>query len=59
MEIKNLDVKVVPISSDKLNRLAKRPKNSVLNSDKLYDNFGIRMRDWEEALEDYLGADGL
>ena len=59
MEIKNLDVKVVPISSDKLNRLAKRPKNSVLNSDKLYDNFGIRMRPWEEALEDYLGADGL
>ena len=42
-----------PIKSDELNRKAKRPKFSALESAKL-NSFGLRMRNWEDALKDYL-----
>lgn len=53
-KIKNIDVKVNPITSDEFKTVATRPKFSVL------DNFMLRLnnldtfRPWEEALEDYL-----
>lgn len=45
----NVDVQLTPISSEQLNRTAKRPKNSVLINTKL-----PRLRNHEEALTDYL-----
>lgn len=53
-EIKGLDIKVNPITSEELNRPAPRPKFSVL------DNFMLKLiglnsfRNWEEAIEEYL-----
>lgn len=53
--IKGLDVKVNPITSEELNRPAPRPKFSVL------DNFMLKLiglnsfRNWEESIEEYLG----
>jgi dTDP-4-dehydrorhamnose reductase len=44
---------VEPMTTAQLNRPAKRPAYSVLNLDKLKD-LGIEMRDWKEALRDYL-----
>jgi dTDP-4-dehydrorhamnose reductase len=47
-------VPVHPISSDQLNRAAKRPHNSVLGRGKFERETGYRMRPWSEALGDYV-----
>ena len=49
----DIDAKLFPIKSDELNRKAKRPKFSALENAKL-NSFGLRMRNWEDALRDYL-----
>jgi dTDP-4-dehydrorhamnose reductase len=51
------DVEVKPIKSSELKRLARRPIFSLLRNKKL-DDFGLRMRDWKEALKDYLVEKG-
>jgi dTDP-4-dehydrorhamnose reductase len=48
------NISVHPISSDQLNRAAKRPCNSVLDRGKFERETGYRMRPWREALRDYL-----
>ena len=56
-ELKGLDIKVKPITSEQLQRPAKRPKYSVL------DNFMLKLinlntfRHWEEALKEYLDGE--
>lgn len=55
-EIRGMPVKVNPISSDKLNRPAKRPTHSVLNNFNLQTNLGYEMRNWEESLREYLDS---
>ena len=53
-EIKNIDIKVNPVTSDEFKRPAPRPKYSVL------DNFMLKLvglnsfRKWEDSLEEYL-----
>jgi len=53
-EIKNIDIKVNPVSSDQFKRDAERPKYSVL------DNYILKLidqnnfRHWEESLKEYL-----
>ncbi|MCK5255245.1 MAG: dTDP-4-dehydrorhamnose reductase [Deltaproteobacteria bacterium] len=46
--------KVIPISSDQLNRPAKRPGFSALNCRKFTEVTGNKLRSWEEALTDYI-----
>ena len=46
-------IQITPIKSSELKRLAKRPIFSVLRNKKL-DDFGLGMRNWKEALRDYL-----
>jgi dTDP-4-dehydrorhamnose reductase len=46
--------KVVPISSKELARPAKRPAMSVLDNSKFIKFTGYRMRNWQEALKDYV-----
>ena len=53
LEFLDIDAKLFPINSDELNRKAKRPKFSALESSKL-NGFGLRLRNWEDALKDYL-----
>jgi len=50
-------VHITPIKSDELKRLARRPVFSALKNEKL-GNLGLRMRDWEDALGDYLMEKG-
>jgi dTDP-4-dehydrorhamnose reductase len=50
-KIKNINIKINPITPEKLPRPAKRPKYSVLINTK-FD----QLRDWREALVDYLGG---
>ena len=35
---------------------AKRPRNSVLSNEKLYDTFGVRLASWQKALDDVFEA---
>ena len=44
---------ITPIKSSELKRLARRPVFSALQNKK-FDDIGLRMRDWKEALKDYL-----
>ena len=44
---------IKPITSTELNRPAKRPKNSVLNLNKIKSLYGIELRGWEEALDHF------
>ena len=46
---------VIGIISQQLNRPARRPRNSALSQQKL-NGLGIRLRPWQEALEDYIKA---
>jgi len=50
-------IQITPIRSSELKRLAKRPVFSVLKNKKL-DDLGLRMRNWKEALKDYLVEKG-
>lgn len=52
-EILGWDVEVKPIKSGELKRLAKRPRFSALENEKL-EKLGLRMRPWKEALREYL-----
>lgn len=47
-------VKIIPVDSDDLNLLAKRPHNSVLDHTKFEKTFQYKLRPWREALQDYL-----
>ena len=46
-------VQITSIKSSELRRLARRPIFSTLRNRKL-EELGLRMRDWKEALRDYL-----
>ncbi len=52
--LRHMDVSVVPISTSKLDRRAKRPAYSVFDCSKLLSVTGATMRPWQEALNDYL-----
>ncbi len=55
----NKNIKVLPISSKECARLANRPKNSVLNCNKLHQVSKYRMPDWEAALQNYLDTESI
>jgi dTDP-4-dehydrorhamnose reductase len=42
--------RVLPITSEEYPTPALRPKNSLLNNDKLFNAFGIRLDSWDHAL---------
>ena len=46
--------KVIPISSGELNRPARRPAMSVLDNSKFVKFTGYKMRNWKDALKDYI-----
>lgn len=46
--------RVLPISSKELNSPAKRPAMSILDNSKFMKFTGYRMRNWQEALKDYV-----
>lgn len=51
-------VKVIPITSEELARPAPRPRFSVLENYCLRLNLGNSMREWREALEEYMEKNG-
>mgnify|MGYP000544140123 CR=1 FL=1 len=45
---------VIPISTADFFTPAARPKNSVLSCDKIYQDYGIKQKSWEAALNDLI-----
>ena len=43
---------LIPLASRDYPTPARRPRNSVLSNQKLYDRFGVRLADWRSALDD-------
>lgn len=54
LSLKGITTKVTPVTSDKIDRLAKRPKYSVLSTEKFQSITQTKLRPWEAALEEYL-----
>ncbi|HNQ19436.1 MAG TPA: dTDP-4-dehydrorhamnose reductase [Bacteroidales bacterium] len=54
LKISNKDIKLIPIESKDLVRLAKRPLNSVLHKTALMSSGFTLLQNWKLALEDYL-----
>lgn len=50
-EIKNIDCRVLPITSNEFPTAAMRPPFSVLNKGKIKNTFGINIPYWRESLE--------
>ena len=46
--------RVIPISSEELNRPAKRPAMSVMDNSKFNKFTGHKLRDWKDALSEYI-----
>lgn len=55
-KIKNMDVNVIPCSTDEFPRPAKRPKYSVLRNYSLELTTGDITREWQESLKEYIDS---
>ena len=53
LNIRKMNVKIEPVTSDYFKEIAKRPFSSALNNDKFCSNF-YKLRNWKEALRDFL-----
>jgi len=49
----HMNIPVRPISSDRLNRKAKRPRYSVFDCSKVQQDTNVTLRLWQEALKEY------
>ena len=50
----NKKVEIQPIKTEEYSTAAKRPRYSVLSKEKIKRELGLKIRDWDEALEDFL-----
>ena len=52
----NKKIEIQPIKTEEYHTAAKRPRYSVLSKGKIKREFNIKIRDWDEALEDFLST---
>ncbi len=53
-EIANLEIEIVPVSSEQYCSPTKRPKMSILENRRYQKDTGEKLRHWREALKEYL-----
>ena len=53
-ELIQKDIDIISITSAEYPAKAKRPKNSLLSKDKINLAFGVKIRNWQDALEDFI-----
>ncbi len=54
LKLAKLNTRVIPISSQELVRPARRPAMSILDNSKFVKLTGYKMRNWQEALKEYV-----
>jgi len=52
----NKKVEIQPIKTEDYPTVAERPKYSVLSKEKIKKEFGLKIRNWEDALEDFINT---
>jgi len=52
----NKKVEIQPIKTEDYPTAARRPRYSVLFKEKIKKKFGLKIRDWDKALEDFLST---
>ena len=52
----NREVEIKPIKTEEYPTAAERPRYSVLSKDKVKREFNLKIRNWDEALEDFLST---
>ena len=53
-ELKKLDCSINPVDSENYRSIARRPKYSVLDKSRIKDTFNINIRNWEDALQEFI-----
>ncbi len=53
-ELIQKDIDIISITSAEYPAKAKRPENSLLSKDKINLAFGVKIRNWQDALEDFI-----
>ena len=53
-ELKRINCKVLPVNSDRFITKATRPKYSITDKSRIKDIFNINIRNWDEALEEFI-----
>ncbi len=54
----NNEVEIIPIPTEEYPTRAKRPRNSYLSKERVKSVFGVTIRSWEKALQEYLAEAG-
>jgi len=52
----NKKIEIQPIKTEDYPTAARRPRYSVLSKEKIKREFGLKIREWDEALEDFLST---
>tara|TARA_Y200000002_G_scaffold187337_1_gene154667 strand:+ start:299 stop:1150 length:852 start_codon:yes stop_codon:yes gene_type:complete len=53
-ELKRINCKIMPVDSENYKTIAKRPKYSVTDKSRIKDIFNISVRNWEDALKEFI-----
>lgn len=53
-ELKKINCSIISVDSKKYKSIAKRPKYSVTDKSRIKDIFNINIRNWEDALEEFI-----
>ena len=53
-ELKKLNCSIIPVDSENYRSIARRPKYSVLDKSRIKDTFNINIRNWEDALQEFI-----
>ena len=55
LKIAKIDCKVNPIATEQYPTPAKRPKNTLMNKDKIAETFNVTIPDWKESIDTCMG----
>ncbi len=53
-ELKKINPLIIPVNSENYKNVAKRPQYSVTDKSRIKDIFNVNIRNWEEALEEFI-----
>ena len=54
LQLKKINSLIIPVNSENYRTVAKRPRYSVTDKSRIKDIFNVNIRNWEEALEEFV-----